>query len=328
MKSVEFFPWAGASSALGFGTTSFMSADTTVERLALLQCAIDAGITHFDTAAYYGYGEAERLLGQALQGRRDRFTITTKFGMEASAVVKARWVNLVARRVLVLLPFLRKAAGQARGALSAKGLFEPDKARASLERSLQALRTDYVDLFLLHEPQLTDASSAPLLSFLDEEVSRGRIRAYGCGGQWPRIREISATGLSSAGWLQFEDNPIFRHLEVAKSSGAKCITFAPFNTALPVLIDWLDQHPEQRRAWSDELGVNCADKGNLAMLLQAGSHARNSDGIVLFSSKNSQRIKQAARVASGEVFTNEQVARFLELTGQVAEDAARSESRA
>lgn len=323
MKSVEFFPWAGASSALGFGTTSFMSADTTAERLALLECAIDAGITHFDTAAYYGYGEAERLLGQALQGRRDRFTITTKFGMEASAVVKARWVNLVARRVLALLPFLRKAAGQARGALSAKGLFEPDKARASLERSLQALRTDYVDLFLLHEPQLADASSAPLLSFLDEEVRRGRIRAYGSGGQWPRIREIAAARLPSAGWLQFEDNPIFRHLEVAKSSGAKCITFAPFNTALPVLIDWLDQHPEQRRAWSDELGLDCADQGNLAMLLQAGSHARNSDGIVLFSSKNARRIQQAVRVASGKVFSSEQIEKFLKLTEEVTTEPRR-----
>jgi D-threo-aldose 1-dehydrogenase len=328
MKTVEFFPWGGASSALGFGTTSFMSADTTAERLRLLECAIDAGLTHFDTAAYYGYGEAERLLGQALQGRRDRFTITTKFGMEASAVVKARWVNLVARRVLAMLPFLRKAAGQARGALSAKGLFEPGKARASLERSLQALRTDYVDLFLLHEPQLTDASSVPLLSFLDEEVSRGRIRAYGCGGQWPWVREIAAAGLPSARWLQFEDNPILRNLEVSKARGAKCITFAPFNTALPVLVDWLDQHPEQRHAWSERLDVDCADKGNLAMLLQAGSHARNSNGIVLFSSKNAHRIKQAARVASGEAFTNEQVAQFLELTGKFPEDVECSKSLA
>jgi len=53
------------------------------------------------------------------------------------------------------------------------------------------------------------------------------------------------------------------------------------------------------------------------MLLQAGSHARNHNGIVLFSSKNAQRIKQAARVASGEVFSVDQVEEFLELTRDV-----------
>lgn len=300
-----------------------MSADTTKERLDLLACALDSGITHFDTAAYYGYGESERLLGQALQGRRDKVTITTKFGMEPSAVVKSRWVNIAARRLLAVVPGLRKVAGKARGALSASGLFEPQKAKASLDRSLEALRTDYIDLFLLHEPQLSDASSESLISFLDDEVRRGRIRAYGCGGEWPKVLEIAEADMPTSKWLQFEDNPVFRHLEVAEAHGAKCITFAPFNTALAVLVDWLDEHPGQGSAWSNELGVDCADKGNLAMLLQAGSHARNSQGIVLFSSKNVQRIKQAARVASGEVFSNDQIEKFLELTKDVLTETRR-----
>ncbi len=294
-----------------------MSADTTKERLDLLACALDNGITHFDTAAYYGYGESERLVGQALRGRRDKVTITTKFGLEPSAVVKSRWVNIAARRLLAVVPGLRKVAGKARGVLSASGLFEPEKARASLDRSLEALRTDYIDLFLLHEPQLSDASSESLISFLDDEVRRGRIRAYGCGGEWPKVREIAEADMPTSKWLQFEDNPVFRRLEAAKARGAKCITFAPFNTALPVLVDWLDEHPGQRSAWSKELEVDCSDKGNLAMLLQAGSHARNSNGIVLFSSKNARRIKQATRVASGEVFSSEQVNKFLGLTKDV-----------
>ncbi len=299
-----------------------MTANTTKERLDLLACALDNGITHFDTAAYYGYGESERLLGQALQGRRDRVTITTKFGLEPSAVVKSRWVNLAARRVLAIVPGLRKVAGKARGALSATGLFEPEKARASLDRSLEALRTDYVDLFLLHEPQLSDAFSGSLISFLDDEVRRGRIRAHGCGGDWPRIREITEADAPTSKWLQFEDNPVFRHLEIAEARGAKCITFAPFNTALPILTGWLDERPEKQSAWSKELGVDCADSSNLAALLLAGSLARNQRGIVLFSSKNVQRIKQAVRVASGEVFSSEQVERFLKLTEEIAEAEA------
>jgi aryl-alcohol dehydrogenase-like predicted oxidoreductase len=318
VKTVEFFPWAGASSVLGFGTTSFMSADSTQERLALLAAAYDAGITHFDTAAYYGYGEAERLLGRFLAGKRDKVTITTKFGIEPAGVIKARWINLLARKVLKAAPFLktmlRRGAPQSG---STWGVFDPEKAKASLERSLAALQTDYIDLFLLHEPTLESAASQPLIEFLEGEVARGSIRAYGCGGEWANIEKIAAAGLPTSRWLQFEDNPIFRHLESAEAVGAKCITFAPFNTALPILAKWLGERPEKQSAWSKELGVDCGDGSNLAALLLAGSLARNHRGIVLFSSKNAPRIKHAARVASGEVFSSEQVNKFLGLTKDV-----------
>jgi D-threo-aldose 1-dehydrogenase len=316
---MEFFPWCSTpSSVLGVGTTSFMSANSTQERLALLASAYDAGITHFDTAAYYGYGEAERLLGRFLVGKRDKVTITTKFGIEPSGVVKARWINLAARKVLKAAPFLktmlRRGAPQSG---SAWGVFDPEKAKASLERSLAALQTDYIDLFLLHEPTLESAASQPLIEFLEGEVAWGSIRAYGCGGEWANIEKIAASGLPTSRWLQFEDNPVFRHLESAEASGAKCITFAPFNTALPILAKWVGERPEKQSAWSKELGVDCGDGSNLAALLLAGSLARNNRGIVLFSSKNAQRIKQAAGVASGGVFSSDQVNRFLELTKDV-----------
>jgi D-threo-aldose 1-dehydrogenase len=318
VKTVEFFPWAGASSVLGFGTTSFMSADSTQERLALLAAAYGAGITHFDTAAYYGYGEAERLLGRFLVGKRDKVTITTKFGIEPSGLVKARWINLLARKVLKLAPFVRKVLR--RGAPQsgpAWGVFDPEKAKASLERSLAALQTDYIDLLLLHEPTLESAASQPLIEFLEGEVARGSIRAYGCGGEWSNIEKIASSGLPTSRWLQFEDNPIFRHLESAEAYGANCITFAPFNTALPVLVAWLERQPELHQEWSEKLGVDCADSGNLAGLLQAGSHARNLHAIVLFSSKNAGRIQQAARVASGEFYSSLQIQTFLKLCSTV-----------
>jgi len=295
-----------------------MSADTTKERLGLLECALDAGITHFDTAAYYGYGEAERLLGQALAGRRERVTITTKFGIEPSGAVKNRWVNLAARRVLKLAHFVKTLLRRKPDAGSTWGIFDPESSKRSLDRSLQALQTDYIDLFLLHEPGPESAASEPLVEFLEREVQRGRIRAYGCGGEWKTIGPISAAGLPTSRWLQFEDNAINRRIESAEANGARCITFAPFNNALKILGDWLDERPAEREAWSRELGVDCRDKEVLAGLLQASCHARNTEGIVLFSSKNPDRIKQAARIASGEVFRCEQVSTFLRLTENVA----------
>jgi D-threo-aldose 1-dehydrogenase len=215
---------------------------------------------------------------------------------------------------------LRRGAPQSG---SAWGVFDPEKAKASLERSLAALQTDYIDLFLLHEPTLESAASQPLIEFLEAEVARGSIRAYGCGGEWANIEKIAASGLPTSRWLQFEDNPIFRHLESTEAVGAKCITFAPFNTALPILAKWLDERPEKQSAWSKALAVDCADSSNLAALLLAGSLARNHRGIVLFSSKNAQRIKQAAGVASGEVFSSDQVNKFLELTKDVLKETQR-----
>lgn len=299
-----------------------MSAGSTQERLALLGTAYDARISHFDTAAYYGHGEAERLLGRFLSGKRDKVTITTKFGIEPSGIVKARWINLLARKVLKAAPFLKTILRHgAPKSGSTWGVFDPEKAKASLERSLAALQTDYIDLFLLHEPTMESAASQPLIEFLEGEVARGSIRAYGCGGEWDQIGKIAASGLPSSKWLQFEDNPVFRHLESAEVYGAKCITFAPFNTALPVLESWLDRQSGLREAWTEELGVDCSDKNNLAGLLLAGSLARNHRGLVLFSSKNAQRIKEAARVASGEAFSNQQVEKFLQLAKGVLTEA-------
>jgi aryl-alcohol dehydrogenase-like predicted oxidoreductase len=323
MKTVPFFPWAESVSVLGYGTTSFMSADTTKERLALLECALDSGITHFDTAAYYGYGEAERLLGQVLAGRRDRVTITTKFGIEPSGAVKNRWVNLAARRVLKLAPFVKTLLRRKPDSASNWGIFDPESSARSLDRSLQALQTDYIDLFLLHEPSPGSAASEPLIEFLEREVQRGRIRAYGCGGEWKSIGPIAAAGLPTSRWLQFEDNAINRRIETARASGARSITFAPFNNALKILAGWLDERPAERGAWSKELGVDCGDKEVLAGLLQASCHARNADGIVLFSSKNPERIKQAVRIASGETFTKDQVSKFLDLTKETRAEAQR-----
>ena len=112
---------------------------------AVVDAALDAGVTFFDTAAVYGNGgDSERFLGEILEGRRDRAVLATKFG----------WG-------------------------SAEGYGTADTARRSLEESLERLRTDYVDLYYLHKP---DASTpiAETLGALDELVRAGKVRALGC----------------------------------------------------------------------------------------------------------------------------------------------------
>jgi D-threo-aldose 1-dehydrogenase len=310
------FPNSSATTHLGFGTTSMMGLPSTKERLALLECAFESGIRHFDTAPLYGYGEAERVLGEFLRGRRNQVTVATKYGIKPPVIMKTRWMNLFARRVLRLLPFLREAVSRQAQSLSKRSVFTAAEARSSLDQSLLALGTDYVDLFLLHEPTFEDASSEEIHGFLAEEMQRGRIRAFGCGGSHAVIQIIASARLPTSQWLQFEDHVLSRRIEGVQSAGGRCITFGSFK-ALPELTEWLKSVPDRCAAWERELDCDCRSQDTLAALLQAASHARNPDGIVLFSTRRADRIAAAVKTASENEFSGEQLRKFDELTKSI-----------
>src|ERR1041384_5899737 len=100
------------------GATSYGATDDRVS-LRAIEKALDLGITFFDTSNVYGYGHSEELLGQVLAGRRAQAVIATKAGL-------VRYGDPVD--------------------------LSPDAIRTSLEQSLCRLRTDRVDLLLLHNP--------------------------------------------------------------------------------------------------------------------------------------------------------------------------------
>jgi D-threo-aldose 1-dehydrogenase len=287
-----------------------MGAASTKERLALLEAAFDAGITHFDTAPYYGYGESERVVGEFLVGKRNRVTLTTKYGIQTTGLVKKRWVNLLARRILHVLPVLRKVLPRRGGTHSQRADFTADEARKSLEASLTALKTDYVDLFLLHEPGYQDAASEELAGFLEKEVERGTIRAFGCGGGSEEIFQAARVGLATTRFLQFEDNAITRHIEQVGSTKSKCLTYGPFNSALRHLSSWLAGDTNRCATWSRELDLDCGSPETLPRLLLASSLRRNRDGVVLFSTRSLGRIRSAVAVAEGTEFCLKQLEIF------------------
>jgi aryl-alcohol dehydrogenase-like predicted oxidoreductase len=134
-----------SASRVGLGCNNFggrIDYDATRE---VVEAALDAGITFFDTAEVYGNGGgSERFLGEILEGRREYVVIATKFG----------W-------------------GQDSGDGSA------EKVREAIEGSLERLRTDYVDLYYLHKPD-PSTPIAETLGALDELVRDGRVRAIGC----------------------------------------------------------------------------------------------------------------------------------------------------
>lgn len=323
MQLSNIFPISCPTSRLGYGTTSLMAVQSNQERLKLLECSYDAGIRHFDTAPYYGYGEAERVLGEFLHEKRDQVTITTKFGIQPPAVVRNRFVNQMARMILGLAPSLRAMLSKKAQSLSNSGAFSAKAARTSLEQSLNSLGTDRVDLYLLHEPSLTDASSPEIHDFLQKEVRRGTILAYGCGGEFPTIREIALNALPTSQWLQFEDNVLAPHVREISAYGPNCITYRTFLKALPVVSEWLSANPSICSEWDDQLNLKLMNEGVLPALLLGLSMLSNDEGIVLFSSSRCARIRDAARLADGNVFSKEQIQEFAKLISPKIKDLSR-----
>src|SRR5665213_1755012 len=135
---------------LGFGGSGLMGGLSERESLALLETAYDAGIRHFDVAPVYGHGQAERCLGIFLRGKTDKVTIATKYGILPPQCTGLLGVaRSIVRPVVRRLPAIRKRVAQAAAGLAAKASFSVDEAQRSLDRSLQQLGIDRIDVWLL-----------------------------------------------------------------------------------------------------------------------------------------------------------------------------------
>lgn len=137
-------------SAIGFGCWeiggTYGRIDETQFQLAVQQ-AIEGGINCFDTAEAYGMGVSERALGQALGGRRRDVVLVTKFGVGYAD----RPTRRDGRRGRII---------------------------ASIEKSLQSLKTDYVDVYLVHWPD-PDTPLEETMRALDDIVREGKARYVG-----------------------------------------------------------------------------------------------------------------------------------------------------
>lgn len=164
VSEIGFGGWGiGGSSgnAIGYGPT-----DDEVSR-KVLRRALESGVTFYDTAPVYGYGQSERLIGEVFEGVRDQVVIASKVGFVDSS-----------------------------GAQD----FSPEHVAQSLQQSLARLRTDHVDLYQVHDPplDLLERDGRILKAF--EALKRsGRIRALGITVRSPEdaFRAVERFGFES-----------------------------------------------------------------------------------------------------------------------------------
>lgn len=192
--------------ALGFGCAPVMGKIGKSQALRAMTEAFDLGVTHFDVARSYGFGEAEKVVGSFIKGRRDKVTVTTKFGVvPPNLSLRTKTLIPIARMMTKFLPHLKTKLKKKSGQLLVERNFDTKYARKCLDQSLAYLSTDYIDIYLIHEPDVASLkNSDALCRLLEDNVRAGKIRRWGFAYQAPQDYEWDAALGGSI--IQFEGN--------------------------------------------------------------------------------------------------------------------------
>jgi diketogulonate reductase-like aldo/keto reductase len=267
------------------------------QSLRLLEAAYEAGIRHFDVAPMYGYGEAESCLGE-FRARHDNITIATKYGI---APPKRGGMLRAARRivgpVLQRVPALKRRVARAAGAVAApaeKSRFSAEEARASLENSLRALRTGFIDIWLLHEAEAPDLTDDALLNFLREAVAQKKIGSFGVGSDSAKLPRLLRERPAYCQVVQHD----WSLLDPVEPQGAAFhIHHRALTDRLQTLHNNLTADRQRCNRWSEITGRDLARREQLAALMLKAALVLYPDTILLVSSKNPAHISENVHVA-------------------------------
>ena len=157
--------------AVGLGTNNFGGRCDYERSLSVVDAALAAGVTLIDTADIYSQGTSEEYIGRALEGRRDRVLIATKFGKR-----------------------MNDGPDVPRGS--------PEYVRWAVEGSLQRLRTETIDLYQMHDPD-PQTPVEETLGVLNELVGEGKVRFAGSSNYSPEQLEEAERVARERGFARF-----------------------------------------------------------------------------------------------------------------------------
>lgn len=305
---------------IGFGTGHLGSIIERAEAVNLVRSALDAGLTHIDTARLYGDGRAEAIVGEAIADRRPEIFLVSKGG-----ILPAQ--NGWPRRILnKALSTGRRLAGDTllpapRWNKPRFGLFDVSDLRASLETSLEKLGTDYLDLFLLHEVEASHLSSGRVIQALQDWVKEGVIRSYGIASTPLQSRDLLASGVGFS-FVQTAASVFDCNANEFVGGEHKTITHSWLGPALSRFRRAFEMDQDLATMAGGELSIDVRQSSQLAAYLLRHALASNPEGTVLFSTRSPERIREMVRTADGGALSPEEHGRLMRVVARVADVSA------
>ena len=169
--------------ALGCDRLGSVNGLTANEAGRLIRDAFETGIRMFDTAPVYGQGESERLLGQILAAHREEVTIITKVGQFFPWSSRLLFpVKSLVRGVAARSPRISGMVAARRAGILPRR-FDREFIWAEVERSLDRLGCDHIDILLLHSPEVAQISARSGLDAVAELQRAGLVGRIGVAGE-------------------------------------------------------------------------------------------------------------------------------------------------
>ena len=211
--------------------------------LDLLVKAYDLGINFFDTADAYGDGYGEEVLAKALGGKRQDIIIATKFGYDIYSNIPRE------------------------GHKERPQNFSPEFIRHACEQSLRRLKTDYIDLYQLHNPRIDTIESDEVFDLLNELVKEGKLRSYGVaigpdigwfeeGEASMRHRKVESLQII---YSILEQDPAMRFFPIAEEEETGLLSRVPHASGLldgtytkDTVFDPGDHRSHRRQQWLEQ----------------------------------------------------------------------------
>jgi diketogulonate reductase-like aldo/keto reductase len=178
--------------------------------------------------------------------------------------------------------------------MSTRGKFDVPSIEASLAESLRRLRTDYVDLLLLHEVASDDLTDE-VLACLDAWRREGVVRAIGTGTSYANTAAIRAAYPDFFDVWQYSWSVLDR---AQPKPVAFSITHRAIQRALSPLRDWLGADAARAQRLSAATGIDLSAKRELGFVLIGAAMINNPGGITLVSSRQPSHIEANARQLS------------------------------
>ena len=196
------------------------------DSIAAVRKALDLGINWIDTAAGYGLGHSEEVLGKALEGRRREVIVATKCGMVWDENDPARWDKPL------------------------RFCLERDSVRAECEASLRRLNTDVIDLYQIHWPNdeehLEEGWSA-----IADLIKEGKVRYAGLSntsvGQMERLQAIAPIASLQPGYSMVRRDVETEMLPFCAAHNIGVVAYSPMQAGLltgKVTREWVNSLPD------------------------------------------------------------------------------------